>query len=108
MPGKTSVQVRLQNLQDRLLDEPVKNGRDAKLPHPSPALGDELSLHPLGLVGPSKQLLADLLPVFPEVSAELNDGHPVDPRTPFVAPDTLQCVLNVRALYHPFHQIAPC
>ena len=43
--AERGIEDRLQHLQDRLLDEPVEHGRNAQLPHPSPALRDLLPLH---------------------------------------------------------------
>ena len=92
--GERRVPPLLQNLPDRLLDEAIQHGRDAKLAHPSSIrFRDFHPLHRFRFVGPIQQLVPKL--VLLEIVAKLIDGHPVDAGATFVAPHLPQCFLQV-------------
>src|SRR5437763_13869485 len=55
--GERRIEDRLQDLQNRLLDEPVEHGRNPQLPGPAPTLGDLTPEHRLRLVAPRQQRL---------------------------------------------------
>ena len=75
--GKRRIEGRLQDLQDRLLEQPIQGGRNAKLSHSATRFRN---LHPFDrvwAVRAGSQLSFDLRPVFLHVRLELSDGHPV-------------------------------
>ena len=57
------IEERLQDLQQRLLDEAVKHGRNPQLPDPAARLRNLVPPHRLRLVGPREERLADPGPV---------------------------------------------
>ena len=103
--GERRVPPLLQNLHDRLLDEAIQHGRDAKLAHPSSIrFRDFHPLHRFRFVGPIQQLVPKL--VLLEIVAKLIDGHPVDAGATFVAPHLPQCFLQVRSFTYLLHDSA--
>ena len=93
----------LQNLHDRLLDEAIQHGWDAKLSHPSIRLRDFHPPHRFRFVSPVQQLLPNSRPVLLQIVAELVNSHPVDARTTFVALHLPQCFLQVCSLTYFLH-----
>src|ERR1700740_1657863 len=83
--GEPRVPPPLQNLRRRLLEKSIERSRDTKLSHPSSArLLDFHTPYWLRLIDPVQQLFPDGKPMLLQVTAELTDGHPVDPCAPFV------------------------
>jgi hypothetical protein len=72
------VELRLQHLQEELLDEPVERRRNAELALASAGLRDRHPLHRLRLVAPRKEFLADAKPVRFQIGGQLLDRHPID------------------------------
>src|SRR5947209_1086477 len=70
----------LQDLQDRLLDQPIQHCGNAQLPHSPLRFGDFHPPHRLRLVSPGQQLFPDSWPVLLQVARELRDIHPVHSR----------------------------
>jgi hypothetical protein len=101
---EAGIESRLQDLQDRLLDEPIERAGDAELSHPSPALRYELTLHRLRLVVPREHLRPQFLPVLHQVCRQFLHGHPVCSGTALVLSYTFQRRLHVRALDHLLHE----
>jgi hypothetical protein len=56
---------------DRLLEEPIQNGRYAQHACASSGFGDVHPPHRTGFITAAKDLLFDPVPVFPQVAAEL-------------------------------------
>jgi hypothetical protein len=103
---ESRIELRLQDLQQGLLDKAVEHRRDPQFSGPSATLGDLLSPHRTGSVGPVEQARPDLLPVLPEVRQELLHRHPVHAGTASVLLHSPQRGLHVPALEHLLHQAA--
>ena len=105
--GRSPGRIRLQHLQQRLLDEPVQHGRDAQLALPAARLGNLHPLHRLRLVTSREQLLPKSLPVLPQVAPA---AHPPSsrPRRDCLCSSLTRCKrsLKVRAAQDPLHQRA--
>jgi hypothetical protein len=97
--------LRLQDLQQRLLDESVERRWDAELSLPTVALRTELSLHRLGPVGASEQLLAQHGPGLSQMVAQRFHRHPIDAGTALVFLHALQRRDDVAALDDALHQM---
>ena len=94
----------LQNLHNRLLDQPIQHGRDAKLSHPTIRLGDFHPPYRLRFVDSVQQLFADFWPVLFQIVAQLTNSHPVGFGTTFIALYLPQCFLQVFSLTYFLHQ----
>src|SRR3990172_6122291 len=89
------------HLQDRLLNQPVQNRRDAQQACPLPVrLRDLYPSDRLGNVRLAEQLLPDARPVLLQVRRQGLDRHPVDPRRSPVGPDTLEGFHQVLTAQH--------
>ena len=86
---------RLQHLQQRLLDQPIRHRRDAKLALASVRLRDRYPSHRLWPVRPLQQLLADRGPLGAQPLGRLVDVQSVDTRRALVGPHPLPCLLHV-------------
>src|SRR5689334_18997049 len=85
MFGERWVPPLLENLQQRLLDQPVHDARDAELSDPALRLGDFDPFDRLRLVGSREQLRPNVWPVLTQVGLGVLDGHPIDARATLVA-----------------------
>ena len=97
------VEVGLQDLQERLLDQTVQDRRNPQAPHPAARLRDLHRAHQRGTVPPRQQLLTNGFPASHQVRAELFGAHAVDARGAPVALDSLvgpQQVLPAQHLLH--------
>ena len=83
--AERSVPMRLQNLQDRLLDEAVENRRNAERANAPGRLGCLDPPRRPRFVGAVKQLDADRRPMVLQVRGQGFDAHAVDPRRALVA-----------------------
>src|SRR5210317_344886 len=86
--GECGIPILLQDLKQRLLDETVENGWDAKLSHPTTRFGYLYALHRLRLIGPTKKLVAFFLPVLLQVARQLPNAHPVNAGAPLIGLDS--------------------
>src|ERR1700732_3153922 len=80
--GKRRIPLSLENLHNRLLDEPVQHSWNAEFAHPSSVrLFDFHPPHGFRLVGPVPQLFPNDWPVLLQIAGEFLDGLPVNSRT---------------------------
>ena len=104
---KRGVPVRLQDLQQSLLDEPVQHHRDTEVAGAASRFRDVHPTHRLRLVGTLHQGRPEGGPVGREVRHQVVHGHAVDPRRPSVASDLAKRPPEVRGLQHPLHKVRP-
>src|SRR5438477_11899562 len=79
------VPLRLQPLQDRLLDHAIDHGWNAEAARSAGRLRDSHPTHRLRLIAPLEQLIFDFGPARFEDARQLFDGHAVDAGRPLVA-----------------------
>src|SRR5208283_587143 len=103
--GERRIPAALKDLHDRLLDETVQYGGDAKLAHPAIWLGNFHAFHRLWLVGPAQKLLANRRPLLTQVIRKFANGHPVHSRTPLVGHDSCQRFFQIITLTYLLHQL---
>ena len=102
--GERRVELRLQHLEQALLDEPVHHRRDTECPRSPTGFGDLLPFHRLRLVAPREQLLPDGLPMRYQVRRQVVHGHPVHAGTALVLLHPFQRRERVHACDHLLHQ----
>src|SRR5207302_10765441 len=105
--GETPIPIRLQHLQQRLLNQAVQYGRYPKWPHAAARLGYLYPPHRLRPVSAFEQPVAYLGPVPPEIVPKRFDAHAVDARTTAVPSDLSQRTKQVSPLQQALHQ-HPC
>jgi len=104
MLAERGVPLRLQPLQDRLLDHPVDDGRNAEHAFAPVRLGDSHPPHRLRTIAVLDKLARDLRPALFENGRQLLDGHAVNPRRSLVAHDRLRGRLDVLHVADRLHQ----
>ena len=82
--GKRWVPALLENLQQRLLDQPVDDARHAELSDPAIRLGYLYPFDRQRLVGSAEQLRPDVWPLLTQVVLGGVDGHPIHARTALI------------------------
>src|SRR3954467_8709400 len=79
----------LQDLQDRLLDQAIQHGGNAKLAHPAVRFREFNSPYRLRSIGPVQELCPDGWPVLTQVVPGLVDGPAIDAGTSLVGADSM-------------------
>lgn len=97
---------RREHLMQRLLDQPIRQRRNADCPHPALRLGDIHPAHCLRNVRPRQQFGLDRRPVLPEMILELGHANAIDTGRPFVPHHPLVRKHQVAASAHGVHQPA--
>ena len=99
------VPLRLEPLQDRLLNHAIDHGWNAQVARPAGRLRDLHPTHRLRLVAPLEQLTFDLRPARVENARQLLDGDPVDAGRAFVARHCTQRRFYVVRVTNRLHQM---
>src|SRR4051794_5887470 len=94
----------LQDLQNRLLDQTIQHGGNAKLAHPSVRFGDFDSPYWLRLVSPFEQLFPNAWPVLTQVVSGLVDGPAIDAGASLVGADSMPCPFKILTFAHLLHE----
>jgi hypothetical protein len=94
MPGGAQVD-QLQHLQQRLLDQPIRDRRDAELALACARLRDRYPSYRTGPLRPLQQLVPDSRPRGDKVASGLFYVQSIDPRRPFIGFDTCPRSLQV-------------
>ena len=106
MVGEGRIDQRLQDLQQGLLDQPIRHRRDPQFPHPATRLGDLHPAHRLGPVTSRLQFLSDARPLGLERLPRLRNRQPIDPRTATIGLDPFPGRNQVRSREHLRQQVA--
>src|SRR6266446_7724719 len=99
------VPLRLEPLQDRLLDHAIDHGWNAEVARRAGRLRDLHPTYRLRLVAPLEPLFFDLRPARFEDTRQPFDGDPVDAGRPFVAHHRTQCRFYVVRVTDRLHQM---
>jgi hypothetical protein len=98
------IEKRLQDLQNRLLNQTVHHGRNAELACSTAGLGDFHPAHGFGLVAAVEQRGDQPVAVLPEPGKQFGDGHSVHPGRALVRFDPLIGLVEVRRTRDLLHQ----
>ena len=101
---ETWIEQRLEDLQDRLLDQAIDHRRDAQLALAAAGLGDFHPAHRLRLIAPIEQCGEQRVLVLGDPGPQVVDGHPVHPRRPPVRLYPLVGSVQIRRAGDPLHQ----
>jgi hypothetical protein len=88
-----------------LLDQSVDDTRHAELSEPAIRLGYFHPFDRLRLIGSVEQAGPNVWPMLMQVSLGSFDGHPIDARAAFVAPNPFPRVDEIFPVAHLFHQV---
>ena len=95
------VEIALQYLKHRLLNEPVEYSWNTELtPSASARLRYLDPAYRHRLIATVQQRLPNLRPVFAKIGRQLLDGHPVNPRRPFIASYLPECLTQILPFEH--------
>ena len=87
----------LQDLQQGLLDQPIRHRRDPQLPHPATRFRNLHAAHRLWPVAPRVQFLPNTWPVRLQEPLRLRNRQPIHPRTAAIGLDAFPRRDHVRA-----------
>src|SRR3990167_4760934 len=93
--GERSIPARLQDLQDRLLNETVLHGRYPQEAHTAAQFGNLNPPDRFRLVRSLKERPPDSSPVAAQMIRQLFDGHPVDSGLAPILNHSSQCALQI-------------
>jgi hypothetical protein len=99
------VENRFQDLQERLLNQPVNHRRDAPLAHPAARLRDFHPANRLRLVAAVQQRGDQRFTVRRDPRQQVGDGHPVNPRRTTIRFDPFVRSVQVRRTGDLFHHL---
>jgi len=103
--GERAIPARLQDLQDRLLDDAVENRGDAELADAAARLWYLDTANRLRPIGAGEQLALDGRPVCFQVRGEGVGGHAIDAGRALVATNVCERGLNIGRIAHLLHQM---
>src|SRR5208283_3877796 len=101
---ETRIEQRLEDLQDRLLDQAIDHRRDAQLALAAAGFGDFHPAHRLRLVAPIEQCGEQRILVPGDPGPQVVDGHPVHSWRPPVRLHPLVGLVQIRRAGDPLHQ----
>ena len=106
--GERWIPTLLQDLQQRLLDQSVDDTRHAEFSDPAIGLRYLDPSDRLWPIGSCEQLGSYVWPMLTQVALGAINGHPINARSSFVAPDALPRAYEVLSLAHLLHQVRRC